>query len=148
LLHDESSGWNFLCALVSNVTTPFRELPAVERHGLIEGLALVFQATPDNAGEAQREAIIEPDRALDDFKREAVASVTDFGHSGRLSARARTQQGAGRDNAIFGAVSQHDETDCQASQESNAREEPKQFWHLVAHDPVTLYHLEPPPRWR
>jgi hypothetical protein len=37
---------------------------------------------------------------LDDFGREAVAGITDFGHSGRLRARARTQQGAGRDNAI------------------------------------------------
>src|ERR1700687_2487058 len=53
-----------------------------------------------DVAEAQREAIIEPDRALDDFRREAVASVTDFAHSGRLRARARTQQGARRENAV------------------------------------------------
>src|SRR5450631_4175161 len=56
-----------------------------------------------DVAEAQREAIIEPDRALDDFRREAVASVTDFGHSGRLRARARTQQGAGCDKALRSA---------------------------------------------
>jgi hypothetical protein len=36
-----------------------------------------------DVAEAQREAIIEPDRMLDDFGREAVAGITDFCHQGR-----------------------------------------------------------------
>jgi hypothetical protein len=54
-----------------------------------------------DVSEAEREAQVHPDRALDDVARKAVAGVRERGHTDRLRCRAGHSKAVGRDKPEF-----------------------------------------------